>query len=265
VESGNVQWDVLDGFGLEAAKEGLAEPIDYKIVDASRFVVKPSPMAVPLYAYVGGVAWDPKRSPNPPKDYAQFWDTTRFPGRRGLRNRVSEMLEMALVADGVAPDKLYPLDVERAFRSLDKIKPHVRKWFAETAQGVALIQTGEVDYTYTYLNRVLNARDSGISIDISVQQNTIGLIYFFVPKGSKNKQAAMRFLEFYSRPKRQAIQSTMMKGLAPAVKGISELLPEAVRNVLPAEGSPKNVYINGQYWGDNFIPIDRRFKEWTMM
>ena len=29
---------------------------------------------------------------------------------------------MAPLADGVAPDKLYPLDLDRAFESLEKIK-----------------------------------------------------------------------------------------------------------------------------------------------
>ena len=171
VESKNLLWDVVGYFGLEAAKEGLAEPLDTKVVDLTRFAAKPHASAVPIYASVGGIGFDPNKSKNPPKDFAQFWDVSKFPGRRALRNRASDMMEMALLADGVAPGKLYPLDVDRAFRSLERIKPHVKKWFAETAQGVSLIQTGEVDYTFTYLTRVVDAKDAGVSIELSLEQN----------------------------------------------------------------------------------------------
>ena len=47
----------------------------------------------------------------------------KFPGRRALRNHPIATLEAALMADGVAPDKLYPLDVDRAFKKLEEIKP----------------------------------------------------------------------------------------------------------------------------------------------
>ena len=33
------------------------------------------------------------------------------------------------MADGVAPDKLYPLDVDRAFKKLEEIKPNITVWW----------------------------------------------------------------------------------------------------------------------------------------
>lgn len=30
---------------------------------------------------------------------------------------------------GVPADRLYPMDIDRIFASLDKIKPHIRKWW----------------------------------------------------------------------------------------------------------------------------------------
>ncbi|ODV43375.1 hypothetical protein AWV79_17990 [Cupriavidus sp. UYMMa02A] len=38
-------------------------------------------------------------------------------------------LEFALLADGVPKDKLYPIDVQRALKSLDRIKKNVVKWW----------------------------------------------------------------------------------------------------------------------------------------
>ena len=43
------------------------------------------------------------------------------------------------VADGVAVDKLYPLDVDRALKSLDKIKDHCL-WYDTNAQAVQYLQ-----------------------------------------------------------------------------------------------------------------------------
>lgn len=264
VDSNNVLWDVVGFFGLEAAKEGLAEPLDQKVINPEKFVVKPTAAAAPVYAYVGGVGFDPNRSKSPPRDFAQFWNADKFPGSRGLRSRVSETLEMALLADGVSPDKLYPLDIERGFGSLDRIKPYVKKWFAETAQGVSLIQTGEVNYTYTYLNRVLDAKNAGISIDFSSDQNIIGYAYAFVPKGTPRKVEAMRFLDFITRPQQQIAMLSEFKGLFPGTKGVYEALAPQIQKVLPAPDNPKLIYQDGQYWGDHFTALDRRFKEWTL-
>jgi putative spermidine/putrescine transport system substrate-binding protein len=70
-----------------------------------------------------------------------LWDGKRFPRSRVLRARPQKTLEIALMAEAVAQERLYPLDVDRAFRLLDRIKPFVRKWITETAQTITLMQT----------------------------------------------------------------------------------------------------------------------------
>jgi putative spermidine/putrescine transport system substrate-binding protein len=52
-----------------------------------------------------------------------------FPGTRALRNDPQTVLEAALLADGVPRDKLYPLDVDRAFKKLEQIKPDIAVWW----------------------------------------------------------------------------------------------------------------------------------------
>lgn len=61
---------------------------------------------------------------------AAFWDLAKYPGRRGLRKVPEVNLEWALEADGVSRDKMYETmaeegAMERAFKSLDKIKADV--------------------------------------------------------------------------------------------------------------------------------------------
>ncbi|MCK1520099.1 ABC transporter substrate-binding protein [Bradyrhizobium sp. 17] len=268
VESNNVLWDVFDTPGTQAyaaAKQGLWEAIDTKIVDSERFVHKPPPFAIPTAIYTGGIAYDPARTKHAANDFSQLWDVKSFPGRRALHgaNGTAETLTVALLADGVAPNELYPLDVDRAFKALERIKPYVKKWFGETAQGVSLIQTNEVDYTITYANRVRSAREAGISIDFSFGQNINVVQYFTVLKGSPRKEASMRFLDFISRPAQQALIGNQL-GVVPVTKGAEQSIDERARRWLPNLSNPKNVFLSNEYWADNFVDLDKRFKEWIL-
>ncbi|RQT14950.1 ABC transporter substrate-binding protein [Burkholderia contaminans] len=265
VASNNILWDIVDGFTQVGAKENLWEPIDFKVIDPARFIVKPPSSGIPTNGYFGGIAYDPNRSKPPARDFAQFWNVKNIPGRRGLSNRVSEMLEMALLADGVSAAKLYPLDVDRAFKVLDRIKPSVKVWFSETGQGVSLIQSKEVEYTYTYYNRVTVAKDSGVSIDFSLDQCIQQLSYYSVVRGTPRKEAAMRFLEFITRPEQQAAVVNVHRGsLFSPVRGLDKLIEPVVKRAMPDLSGPKQVIFDNQYWADHFTELDKRFKEWAL-
>ena len=60
-----------------------------------------------------------------PASWADFWDVKRFSGPRGLRNNPRGTLEIALLADGISAEKLYPLNLDRAFAKLDELRPHL--------------------------------------------------------------------------------------------------------------------------------------------
>ena len=124
VESGNVVWNITEiggQDGYRVTQMGLAEPIDAKIVDRSKF--QPQAQMSHVFSpscYSTVIAYRPDAFPNgAPKSWADFWDVKAFPGPRSLRNHPVDNIEAALMADGVAPDKLYPLDVDRAFKKLD--------------------------------------------------------------------------------------------------------------------------------------------------
>lgn len=260
-----VEWDVFEGVGsmvYAGGKEGLWEPIDPKIVDPGRFFRKPPAFAVPLGLFGEGIAYDPSRTKHPARDFSQLWDVQKFPGRRGFRNRAGGTLEIALLADGVSPSELYPLDVDRAFKVLDRIKPQVKQWIAETSQSINLIQTNELDYTIAPTNRVRSAQESGVSIEFSFDQCVRGTEYFCVLKGSKRKEAAMRFCEFVTRAPQQATM-TVKTSIAPSIKEY-EKLDEKVQRWIPDSNNPRNVITDDEYWADHFVELDKRFKEWIL-
>ena len=156
VLSNSVTWDVIDApaaFATSGAKQDLWEELDPELVNMSGLVEAPNPYYMPLYLYSGGLLWNTERHPDGqhPVDFAGFYDVEQFPGRRCMRSLAPETLEAALVADGVAPEDLYPLDVERAFAKLDELKPHVSTFASSTPEQVSSVTQNEADFSYSCL------------------------------------------------------------------------------------------------------------------
>ncbi len=268
VDSKNVQWDVFDSIGPQitaGAKQGLWEDIDRNIVDTSDLVSPGGRNYVGTYLYGGGIAFDPKRVPEGkrPQNFKDLWDAQKFPGRRGLRNRIPETIEMALVADGVAPDKLYPLDIERGFRAMNRIKASVKKWIETTPETVTLLTSNEIDFSFTYLSRVIPAQKAGSSIDISRQQMINSLEYLAVPKYTRNREAAMRYVAFCLRPDRQAAFGNALY-FAPNSKKAQPMVQAEARQYMPDAVNPNNVIVNDAWWADNYDALQKRFTEWML-
>ncbi|MFT4067378.1 ABC transporter substrate-binding protein [Paraburkholderia sp.] len=267
VESKNVSWDVFDSIGpqiVAGSRQGLWEKLDPAIVRTDGLITKTAADFVGTYSYAGGIGYDPKRNGGKhPDTYAEFWDVKAFPGRRGLRPRASENLEMALLADGVAPDKLYPLDIERAFKAMDRIKPSVRKWIETTPETVTLIASNELDFTYTYLSRVLPAQRAGMSIQMSMKQTLNSLEYLAVPKYGKNTKAAMQYVAFCLRPDRQAAFCEMVE-FAPNAAQAMPLVSAAAKARMPDMHDPNSIVIDDQWWGDHYDALQTRFTTWML-
>jgi len=268
VMTGNVEWDVVDFIGSQAIaadREGVLEKIDYSVVDDSDMYVPKEEASFPFYVYGGGIAFDPARHPDGkhPTDWAQFWDVKAFPGRRGLRSRPDENLELALMADGVPAKQLYPLDVDRAFRSLDRIKPYVAKWIPETPQTISLLQSNEIDFVFTYSGRVQAARKQGVSIAYVYEANIVTPAYTSVAKGTRNKAAAMKLASYFAKPERQA-QFCNILGYSPVKRSAIKMLTPETLAQQPKLDDPKTAITDIKWWADNFVEVNKRFKEWLI-
>jgi putative spermidine/putrescine transport system substrate-binding protein len=269
VMTNNVQWDVFDApgsMGASGAVNGYWEDLPGGMFDESDMLLPSQKSLVPFFTFAGGIAYDQARFPDGkhPKTFSDYFNPDAFPGRRTLRTRAMETLEVALLGDGVAPKDLYPLDVERAFRALEKIKPHISKWVEATPQTVTLLQTGEADFSVTYANRIqASNRDQGIKLGFSFDQNLNGVNYLAVLKNAPNKLNAFKFLQFALRPD---IQASCMeaKGGAPISRKAYPLLKPESLAWLPKLDDPNNAYINDAWWSTHLEPLERRFKEWLL-
>ncbi|WP_250511486.1 ABC transporter substrate-binding protein [Caballeronia sp. GACF4] len=268
VMTNNVQWDVFDAVGpmaMTGSKNGYWEPLDPSLFDRSDLIAPLTRDAVPFYGFTGGICWDNSKFPDGkhPETFADYFDVKKFPGQRTLRNRASETLEIALLADGVPPQKIYPLDVDRAFRALDRIKPNIGKWVDQTPQTVTLVETGQVDFSYTYSTRVKAAQEAGKPINFSFKQTLTGLEYLVVLKNAPNKANAMKFVQFAMRPDRQAALMNYL-GNTPASKKALPMLNPDVRKWTSDPNNKMNVISNDAWWADHYEELTQRFKEWAL-
>lgn len=108
------------------------------------------------------------------------------------------------MADGVAPDKLYPLDVDRAFRKLEAIKPHISVWWTSGGQSALLIQGGEVDMEMIWNGRVSAVMEAGADADYTYNQGILQNTSLCILKNAPNLATAVKFVNEAIDPKLQA-------------------------------------------------------------
>jgi len=119
-----VKWDLVELGSDECSrgtKEGLFEKLDYNIIKSDGIdpkLVHDDWIGITYYSVVLIYRTD-KYGDNGPKNWADFWNVEKFPGKRALGNFATETLTVAALADGVPPDKVYPMDLDRAFKSLE--------------------------------------------------------------------------------------------------------------------------------------------------
>lgn len=269
VMTNEVQWDVFDGTGamtFSGSKSGYWESLDPALFKGDDLLTPSTKDAVPAYAFCGGICWDNSKFPDGkhPETFAEYFDFEKYPGPRTLRNRVSETFEIALLADGVSPDKLYPLDVDRAFRSLGRIKPYIGNWVEQTPQTAMLVQTGQVNFSYTYPGTMLAVQNANKSLSFSYKQNLIGFGYLSVLKNAPNKANAMKYLQFAVRPDRQAALANASPSMIPTSRAAVQFLTPEARKWQPDLNNKLNAKLNDVWWADRYEELTPRFKEWLL-
>jgi len=264
-ESGNIEWDITE-LRPEDMVRGMQrkylDPIDYAIVDQSDFLPGLSHShGVPAAFYSCVIGYNTSKFPtgNHPKSWKDFWDVKRFPGPRSLPNYPWTM-EIALLADGVPPEKLYPLDEKRAWASLDKIKSHVSKWWTMPAEPAQLLTDKEVYLVAAYNGRIAGIQKEGVPVAIEWNQQIFLLAYNSVVKGAKNKDGAMKFLAFMYRPELQAAWVQTIPYPGPSKSMFKYISPELAK-ALPTypEYYKTSVHRNPEYWAQH---EERLMKEW---
>jgi putative spermidine/putrescine transport system substrate-binding protein len=196
-----------------------------------------------------------------PQTWADLFDLQAFPGKRGYYKWVGPgVYELALIADGVPADKLYPLDIDRALRKLDTIKSEI-VWWGTGAQSQQALHSGETPLGMFWSSRIHFLLQDGANIGVSWKQNIAAADMLVVPKGSKNKDAAMKFLAYASSAVGQADMAKLLAYNPTNTKSLTLLDPETIKN-LPATYADLAIQVDIDYWAKNRDELGRRWYEW---
>lgn len=202
---------------------------------------------------------------NGPNNWADFWNVEKFPGRRALYKGVAGMLECALMADGVPANKLYPIDVDRAFKMLDKIKPHINVWWTSGAQNTQILQSGEVDMADTWGARAFAAIEGGAPVQMVWTQGLYSTDGWSIPKGTPRADLARKFVRFCMKPEQQAIYSNTVAN-APSNQLAYQFIKPDRAKVLAT--SPENIKglapTDNLWWAQNRAKTVERFNDWLL-
>ena len=271
VASGRPTWDLSTQGNHTCGileKEGKLEKLDPAIInDAGVPKDLKSEYWISQIVYSVAIGWRTKAfGDKKPTGWAAFWDTKNFPGQRSMRRHPIYNLEAALIADGVPTDKLYPLDVDRAFKKLEALKPHVLVWWNSGAQSAQILQDGEVDMVGAWNGRIqaaMKEKDSkGGPLAITFDQQMLVSDCWLMPKGAPNKELAMKAIAIMMRPEVQA-RLPQYINYAPANLAAFEtgLISKELADQLP--NSPQNIgkgfFMNLGWWVQNNDEMVKRF------
>ncbi|MFV3370044.1 ABC transporter substrate-binding protein [Pseudomonas sp. NY15435] len=260
LSSGRVSWDVVDAESSVLqilGKEGLVQPIDYNVVSKDK--------VLPGFAYEYGIAdymlsyviaYDSERfGDKVPKTWADFWDVKTFPGKRTLYKWMNGMLEAALLADGVTPDKLYPLDVPRALKKIEELKPHVLSFWGSGAETQQLLIEGEVSMGAIWNTRAqVITDDSEGRIKWTFDNALLGCSNWGVLKGNPaGTEAAMKFIAYAQDPQSQ-VELFKMFGNGPANPAAAALIPDDRKhlNCTDPANLPKQIMLSHEWYTDHY-------------
>ena len=280
VRSLNVKWDVVDlelSDAIRGCEEGLLEHIEPSQLAPAADGTPPqrdflpgslTDCAVGTVIWSTVVAYDASRLHATPRTIADFFDTERFPGPRGLRKTPKANLEWALIADGVQPDRVYQVletehGLDRAFEVLDKIKPQIVWWQAGT-EAPRLLETGQVVMTSAYNGRIQDAIDQRNAPFALLWDHQIWNIDMLaVPKGDPNRSKAMDFIRFATAPAQLAAQARQIAYGPVRASSLEEIEPK-LRGKLPTD--PDNfktaLRLNAKWWARHYARINARFQTW---
>jgi putative spermidine/putrescine transport system substrate-binding protein len=267
---GAPEWDVCDvtdTFLFNGAPRNLFERIDYSVVDRSQVLpafVHEFGVGTCVWSYNLGYGLRSFPAGQGPRTWVDLFDTRRFPGKRSFRDRAYGMLEIALLADGVDPRNLYPLDLDRAFRKLDTIKDSIT-WWTTTSQSQQLLVDGAVTCGVIQNGRAFDAVNKGGQLAVGWEQNLQSADYLVVLRGSKNRETAMHLLN-------RSVQADAQARFA-SLTAFSPVNPAAFARIEPRaaawlptseENRHLGVLADAAWWEPRLEEITRRWTRWKL-
>ena len=273
VEAKKVTWDVVEVEGPDISRgcdEGLFERLDWSKLGAKSDYLPAAVHECGVGAFVWStvLAYNGDKLKTAPTGWADFWDVKKYPGKRGMRKGARYNLEFALMADGVAVQDVYKVlatkdGAERAFKKMTELKPNIQ-WWEAGAQPPQFLVAGDVALTTVYNGRIDAAQREGKNLGITWTGGIYDLDFWVMPKGGKNRDAALKYISMASAAAEQSEYAKLISYGPTNTKALAKL-DKAVLDKLPtsATNSKTALQFNVGFWADQGEALEKRFAAWA--
>jgi putative spermidine/putrescine transport system substrate-binding protein len=265
VDSGNVLWDVAQDFSFFVTAECGTLFQHSPQVDRSKLEPKlvTNDCGIPVSQVAAVLVYNAKAYRTAPTSWADFFDLHKFPGKRATFNAATYNLEAALLGDGVPGDKLYPLDVARAYKKLDTIKDNLI--VVDSPPGVPeKVASGEADMALVFSARGYTAAQANPALTPVWNQGIFDWDNLAILKDAPHPKAAQQLLSFVAQPRQQATFASIFP------YGVTTLNTQVPLNDLAKKwwvNNPANqagrVNIDQHYWGSKYQELGDQWTTWT--
>ncbi|MGI9382411.1 MAG: ABC transporter substrate-binding protein [Methyloligellaceae bacterium] len=264
VQSGKVTWDLCDRnliAAVDLGRQGLLGKVDYSRVDTN--AVRPhhrNDWGLGAYLYSFALTWDTKAFAKAPKNWKDFWNLKDFPGTRTLRKNFEGQMEAALLADGVPPDKIYPVDVDRALAKIKEIKENTIFW-GSGSESQQIMRDGDAVMGNLWHTRssIVNRETKG-RVDYTFNEAILFAGAWIQPKGAPAGKKAWDFAAAAQDPQSQ-VEVFQMLGSGPINPKAAALVPENLRH--RDAGNPKNLAVqipsDANWYASDYANILNRY------
>ena len=222
-----------------------------------------------LYLTGGQVlSWNPNLyKDKTPTQWADMWDVKTFPGPRGLPDTGSPWatLMLALLADGVPREKLFPLDLDRAFKKLDELKPHVATWWRTGDQSLKMWNDDGIAMSLMWSGTAYAGKRAGVPLVWTYNQAIADFGAWAILKGAPHPNAAMAFINFYmTNPEHHAAFSREMGYTTSNLASHALLTPAEKQDLISSPEMLAGIIRVDYAWlAAHRAAVLERFNEWV--
>jgi putative spermidine/putrescine transport system substrate-binding protein len=298
-EAGAITWDIIDVYAMDTINgcdEGLFVEFDFDKdfgpgsdgVKASDdfFAPMPSKCAVGNILYSWVYAYnDETIGKKKPKKVKDFFNTKKFPGKRGIYNSPLAFLEVALAADGIKPGKggakIYDaLNTEEGVaRAMNKIKALCEDpqggcvFWSAGAKPPELLMSGEVVMATGWNGRFFNAIMDGAPLVQVWDGQGLDYQYMVQVKGGPNDANgnAMKALkemmstEGLAGSAKHIAYAPFRKSSLAVITAGEPWYKDGKTNMMPempsSKRNTKNYFlVDALYWADNGTELGEKYE-----
>jgi putative spermidine/putrescine transport system substrate-binding protein len=270
-KAGNVTWDLVDvgeADSLFLLDNGLIQPFPADVKADLVAAVGEQHVAdhgISFAAFGWVIATNKKTAKKVPATPAEFFDTQNFPGRRTMygEDQLTGVL-YALQADGVPRNQLYPPDLDRAYRKLDKIKPGVAVWWRTGDQSQQVFRDNEVAMGLLWDGRAAGVIDQGVDLDLAFEGSPISRDLLVVPAKAPNAAAAFEFLRWYATHPAEGGKWIQAMGYGVANPKAYEHVPPKIaqRSAYYPPNFAKGFLVNARWQSQHRADLVKRWTQW---